>query len=101
MPYINIQAASSNKKNIILKTTIVILLSALVVVLLCFAGLGIKILLKPRGEFKRHCSSIDPYTGEGGGCVCANAKSAACNKSNKHPYQPLDVNENLMKELQG
>lgn len=72
---------------------------ALAVVSLCLAGLGIKILLKKRGEFKRHCSSMDPYTGKGGGCVCAKASNNACNNRKQHPYQPLEVNEEMMKEL--
>ena len=80
-----------------MKLFIIIFAFTLAVVILCLAGLGIKILLKRRGEFKRHCSSMDPYTGKGGGCVCAN--SAKCSDRKQHPYQPLEVNEELMKEL--
>lgn len=80
-----------------MNTVIVVIVIVLVLVLLCIAGLGIKILLKPHGEFKRHCSSMDPYTGKGGGCVCGNKK--ICDNRTKHPYQPLEVNDDLMKEL--
>ena len=80
-----------------MKLFIIIFAFTLAVVILCLAGLGIKILLKRRGEFKRHCSSMDPYTGKGSGCVCANG--AKCANRQQHPYQPLEVNEELMKEL--
>ena len=70
---------------------------ALAIVVLCLAGLGIKILIQRHGEFKRHCSSMDPYTGKGGGCVCT--KGVTCANRTKHPYQPLEVNDELMEEL--
>lgn len=82
-----------------MKTITIVLVFATAIVLLCIGGLGIKIILKPRGEFKRHCSSMDPYTGKGGGCVCANASNNVCNNRKQHPYQPLEVNNELMKEL--
>lgn len=82
-----------------MKTITLILVLATAIVLLCIGGLGIKILLKPRGEFKRQCSSMDPYTGKGGGCICTNASNNTCSNRKQHPYQPLEVNEQLMKEL--
>lgn len=82
-----------------MKTVIIVVVIAIAAVVLCIAGLGIKILLKPHGEFKRHCSSMDPYTGEGGGCVCAKATNTVCKNRQAHPYQPLDVNDELMNEL--
>ena len=72
------------------------LLSAVAVVALMMAGLGIKMLVKKRGSFKRPCSSTDPYTGEKGGCVCGRAAGAAC--ADKR-YSPLEVNDTLMEEL--
>ena len=59
------------------------------------AGLGVKTLLRKNGEFKRHCAGRDPYSGESSGCACGKDRFCA----ERHPYNPLDVNENLMKEL--
>ncbi len=73
------------------------LLLALVLVALMFMGLGVKMFFKKHGEFKRHCSSMDPYTGKGGGCVCAKASSTKCKNAEK--YSPLEVNKNLMEEI--
>lgn len=79
-----------------MSTILIALAAALVAVALMMAGLGIKTLVKKHGEFKRHCSSMDPYTGEGAGCVCGKAMNAGCrNKA----HTPLEVNEELMKEL--
>ncbi len=78
-----------------------ILLLSLIIVLICFAGLGIKILLKRNGEFKRHCAGHDPYTGKSNGCVCASASKSRCKTRQGHPYQPLDVNEELLNEIEG
>jgi hypothetical protein len=40
---------------------------------------------------------MDPYTGKGGGCICSKAANAKCHNAEK--YSPLEVNENLMKEI--
>lgn len=76
----------------------VVLIVAFAVLLLCVAGLGIKILVRRNGEFKRHCSGYDPYTGKQNGCACAHSQNRNCEQRKKHPYQPLDVNEELLKE---
>lgn len=90
-----------------MKTTLIItLLATIGAVALMMAGLGIKILIKKHGEFKRHCSSMDPYTGERPGCVCAgkldrgngNRRKDAGDNCKKH-YHPLEVNEALMDEV--
>ncbi len=73
------------------------LLFALALVALMFLGLGVKMIFKKHGEFKRHCSSMDPYTGKGGGCVCAKATNVKCKNAEK--YSPLEVNSNLMDEI--
>ncbi|MBP5548021.1 MAG: hypothetical protein J6X58_03905 [Bacteroidales bacterium] len=79
--------------------------AAFIILLLCLAGIGIKVLTKKRGEFKRQCSNIDPYTGKGRGCICAsdaknkNSEASLCNNKRKHPYQPLDINAELLKEI--
>ena len=73
------------------------LLLALALVALMFLGLGVKMIFKKHGEFKRHCSSMDPYTGKGGGCVCAKATNVKCKNAEK--YSPLEVNNNLMDEI--
>lgn len=80
-----------------MNTFLFTLICALAVVALMMAGLGVKMLCKKRGEFKRHCSSMDPYTGEHEGCVCGKAAHAKCNDRNR--YSPLEVNGNLMEEL--
>ena len=73
------------------------LLCALAALALLMVGLGVKMLFKKHGEFKHHCSSIDPYTGERGGCACGKAIEAQCSKAGKHT--PLEVNDHLMEEL--
>lgn len=73
-----------------------ILVAAVAVVALMMAGLGIKMLVKKRGEFKRPCSNTDPYTGESNGCICGKAAGTQChNKS----HTPLEVNQELLSEL--
>jgi hypothetical protein len=70
----------------------------LAVLLLCFAGLGIKILLKKNGEFKRSCASCDPYTGERQGCLCGKKDmNTPCEKDKQHSI--LEINKNLLDEL--
>lgn len=85
---------------------ITVLIASLVAVALMMVGLGIKIIVKKHGEFKRHCTSMDPYTGERGGCVCGkladqttkgNKTAKSC--SHQRPYNPLDVNDQLLDEL--
>ena len=75
---------------------IAVLLISLLLLLLSLLGLGIKVLLKKNGQFKRHCASRDPFTGESPGCQCE--LSHACDERQRRPYQPLDVNEELLKE---
>ena len=70
------------------------ILCALAVVALMMLGLGIKVLCKKRGEFKRHCSSMDPYTGERGGCVCGKAAQKQCDRVGR--YSPLEANEDML-----
>lgn len=80
-----------------MNTVVITLLFALGAVALLMAGLGVKMIFKKNGEFKRHCSSMDPYTGKGGGCICSKTTNAKCHNAEK--YSPLEVNENLMKEI--
>lgn len=77
-------------------TYIIVILCAIIIVALCFAGLGIKMIFKKNGEFKRHCASVDPYTGQRSGCVCGKTVSDTCDDSPE--YHPLEVNEELMIE---
>ena len=79
-----------------MRIVLISLLSAFAVVALMMAGLGIKMLVKKHGQFKRPCSGTDPYTGEQKGCVCGRAAGTACTDKN---YSPLEVNSNLMEEL--
>ena len=78
-----------------MKTILLVLAISFAVVVLLLAGLGIKMLVRRRGTFKRPCASMDPYTGKGG-CQCDAVHRSHCNR----PYQPLEVNEELMKEIQ-
>ncbi|MBQ6068505.1 MAG: hypothetical protein IJK84_03285 [Bacteroidales bacterium] len=73
------------------------LLCAVGAVALLMLGLGVKMLFDRRAEFKRHCSSMDPYTGERGVCVCGRAAGARCEREGR--YQPLEVNDELMEEV--
>lgn len=76
---------------------VVIAIAAFVAVALLMLGLGIKVVARKNGEFRRHCASRDPYTGETNGCVCG--KKVACDKKTR--YQPLDVNDSMMEEIGG
>lgn len=80
-----------------MKTMLLTLACALVAVALLMAGLGVKMIFRKHGEFKRHCSGMDPYTGKSAGCVCGKAANAKC--KNKERYSPLEVNDNLMEEM--
>jgi len=73
------------------------LLLAVGAVALMFLGLGVKMFFKKNGTFKRHCSSMDPYTGERGGCVCGKAANAKCKHQER--YEPLEVNDELRSQL--
>jgi len=82
-----------------MKSFFIIFLLALSILALSLAGLGIKTLVLKNGELKRHCAGMDPYSGKRTGCVCAERMEGECADRKKHPYQPLDVNSNLMSEL--
>ena len=58
--------------------TLIVLAIAFCIVLIGFAGIGIKVLLRRNGEFKRHCSGHDPYTGASNGCACATHSQCQC-----------------------
>ena len=78
------------------KSILITILFGLVIVALMMLGLGIKMLFRKNGQFKRHCSSVDPYTGEHAGCVCRQASNVKCKA--KERYSPLEVNDNLIAE---
>ena len=71
------------------------LLGAIAIVTFAFAALGIKIIVRRNGQFKRPCSSTDPYTGQRHGCLCHN-NVPSCKKNSS--YQPLDINSEFCKE---
>ena len=77
-------------------TIIITLLCALAIFALMMLGLGIKMLFRKNGEFKRHCSNTDPYTGKSEGCICHKAANAKCSRQNR--YTPLEINDNLLDE---
>lgn len=80
-----------------MKQIIVVLLFAMAAVALCMAGLGIKIIVKKNGEFKRHCNAVDPKTGMRSGCVCAE-KSVIRDCNHGPKYHPLEINKELLQE---
>ena len=84
-------------------TLLYTLLFALGIVALMMLGLGVKMIFRKHGEFKRHCSGMDPYTGESAGCICRKAATKGqgsakikCKESER--YSPLEVKENLLSE---
>ena len=56
-----------------------------VAILLCMAGFGVKMLVR-RGEFKRHCASRDPHSGECSECHCA-AKDKGLSNCHRQTHQ--------------
>lgn len=78
-----------------MKMFLLVLIVTVVVVMLAFWGIGIKMIVKKNGEFKRHCSSVDPLTGDKHGCVCGKTIMDDCD--NKR-YSPLEVNRELLEE---
>ena len=52
-------------------------------------------IFKKNGEFKKGCSSADPYTGEKTFCHCSNKSVySECKEGKK--YNPLDINKELL-----
>lgn len=78
-------------------TFFAVLIVCIVVLALCMALIGVKILLKKNGEFKRRCASVDPYTGERTGCFCghSNVLDSDC-KNKKHSV--LEVDSDLLRD---
>lgn len=68
---------------------------AVIVVALAVVGLGIKVVLRRNGEFKRPCASHDPYTGKSN-CQCGKTASERCGHKR---YSPLEVNRELLDEI--
>ncbi|MBR1769864.1 MAG: hypothetical protein IJ748_05330 [Bacteroidales bacterium] len=80
-----------------MKEILLILIVSVVLIAVCFLLIAIKMLIKKNGEFKRHCSSVDPYTGERTNCFCghSNIMKSDC-KNTKHSV--LEVDTDLLKE---
>ena len=78
-----------------MKVFLLVLVMTIVIVLLAFWGIGIKMIVKKNGEFKRHCSSVDPLTGDKHGCVCGKTILDDCDTKR---YSPLEVNRELLEE---
>ena len=80
-----------------IKTFLIVLGCAMIAVAFTMAGLGIKMFFIKGAEFKRHCDSVDPKTGERSGCTCGNHSILhQCKHSEK--YHPLEINKELMEE---
>ncbi|MBO7201633.1 MAG: hypothetical protein J6V54_09615 [Bacteroidales bacterium] len=78
-----------------MKMFLLVLIVTVLIVLLSFWGIGIKMIIKKNGEFKRHCSSVDPLTGDKHGCVCGKTIMDDCETKR---YSPLEVNRELLEE---
>lgn len=74
-----------------MKEILLILAICVVLIAACFLLFAVKILLKKNSEFKRHCASFDPYTGDRTNCVCGNSNvfTSKC-KSKKHSVLEID-----------
>lgn len=79
-------------------STLAVIVISFIIIALCIGGVGIKMFVKRNGEFKRLCSGRDPYSGKAAGCQCSELHTTSCSERQKHPYQPFDVNDNLLKE---
>jgi len=55
-----------------------VIIVAVIMLALAFAGFGVKMIFKKKGQFVKHCSSIDPVTGKPFECVCGGDEKAAC-----------------------
>ena len=75
---------------------LIVIILAAVLLALAFAGIAIKMIARKNGEFKRHCSSTDPYTGKNAGCICGKQQQSSCPEQKKHT--PLEVNDELLRE---
>ena len=80
-----------------IKTFLIVLAFAFGVVAFAIAGLGIKMFFIKGAEFKRHCDSVDPKTGERIGCTCGH-NSVLDNCKHGKKYHPLEINKELMEE---
>lgn len=69
-----------------------------VILALCFCFIGIKMFVKKNGEFKRHCASVDPITGDRTSCVCGKNNVFKDDCDSHHKYNPLEVNKELLEE---
>jgi hypothetical protein len=78
-----------------MKIFLLVLLLTVAVVFVAFWGIGVKMLVKKNGEFKRHCSSVDPLAGDKHGCVCGKTILDECETKR---YSPLEVNKELLEE---
>jgi len=79
-----------------MKELVLILIVSAVILLICVAMIGIKILVKKNGEFKRQCASVDPYTGERTHCFCGHSNVLTSNCKNKK-HSILEVDTDLLK----
>ncbi len=60
-----------------------LLILTIILVGLAIALIAIKMFVKRNGEFKKSCSSINPYTGEKYGCTCGKSKEETCKNMQK------------------
>ncbi|MCF8348104.1 MAG: hypothetical protein K9G61_04760 [Bacteroidales bacterium] len=73
-----------------------VLLITVVFLALAVAGFAIKMFFVKNGEFKKQCSSVDPYTGKNLGCSCEGAPGdGRCRKEDEkhshHHHKPSPV----------
>ncbi len=63
-----------------------LLVITIILLALAFIGIGIKMLLKKGGQFEKHCSSVDPKTGNHLACSCGTGEAGdACRNKQQDP----------------
>lgn len=60
-----------------------LLLITVILVAIALAGIAIKMFVLKGGEFKKQCSSVDPYTGKKLGCSCGEGSGTCRNDTVK------------------
>ncbi|MBQ9312914.1 MAG: hypothetical protein IJ213_07720 [Bacteroidales bacterium] len=80
-----------------MNTLLATFIISIVLLIICLAFIGVKMIFKKNGEFKKQCSSIDPYTGERIGCMCGHSNVLTSDCPNKK-HSVLEVDKDLLKE---
>lgn len=60
-----------------------VILITIVLIALAIAGIAIKMFVLKGGEFKKHCGSVDPKTGQKVPCTCGKPEHEQCKNKKK------------------